>query len=424
MNTMKFLFVTLFGESASLAMKLLEEGHEVRFYIKDKKMHDVSRGLVPRVRDWKSWKDWADVIVFDDVDFGREIERLRARGYLVVGGNRFGDRLENDRAFGQKIMRAAGMKVVPTQRFRNFKTAITFVQKKRRRYVLKFSGQLARYLVYISKIPDGSDLVKILQHYDETWPRHQKVDFILQEFIDGVEMAAGAFFNGSNFVYPVNISFEHKHFLAGGIGPLTGEMGTTMFYDKDGGKLFRETLLKMEPYLAKTNYRGFIDINSIVTERGAYPLEFTSRFGYPQLDIQQVLHKTEWGVLLWKLAKGTLKKFAVSYDFAVGVVVGSAGMPFEVAYNKYGRRQPIYGITEENRAYVKLSQVSFRDGVYRTAGSGYVLAVVGKGSNMRVAKRNAYKVIEHITIPHMVYRIDIGDHWEKEAPLLRKWGYV
>ncbi len=421
---MKFLFVTFFGESASLAMQLIDEGHQVRFFIKNKKMQDVARGLVPRVRNWKKHIDWADVIVFDDVDFGREIENLRNRGYLVVGGNRFGDRLENDRLFGQKIMQEAGILTPKSWRFRNFRRAIDFVKRKKGRYVLKFCGQLERYLVYISKFEDGSDTIKILEYYWAKWPPQRKIDFILQEFIDGIEMAVGAFFNGKHFVYPINISFEHKHFMPGGIGPLTGEMGTSMFYSQDGGKLFRETLLKMEPYLARTNYRGFIDINNIVTSEGAYAIEFTSRFGYPQLDIQQELHRTAWGELLYKLAEGTLKEFKVYDKFAVGVVIGGPGMPFEISYNKYGRGLPIYGITKENRKHIKLSQVYFRDGKYFTAGSGYVLTVNGSGKTMEEAKRRAYKIVSQIVIPNMVYRIDIGDHWTKEAPKLKQWGYI
>lgn len=421
---MKFLFVTLFGESASLAQQLLQEGHKVRFFVKDKKMQDVGRGLIPRVRNWKEHIDWANVLVFDDVDFGKDIERLRTKGYLVVGGNRFGDRLENDRLFGQKIMLEAGMKIPKSWRFRNFGSAIKFVKKRKGRYVLKFNGQLARYLCYISKLEDGSDLLKILEEHQEKWPTQRKIDFILQEFIDGIEMACGAFFNGKHFVYPINISFEHKHFLTGGIGPLTGEMGTSMFYSQDGGLLFKQTLLKMEPFFAKTNYRGFIDINSMVTEKGAYPLEYTARFGYPQLDIQQELHKTEWGELLYKLAEGTLKKFEVYPKYAVGVVVGAAGMPFEVAYNKYGRGLPIYGITKENIRQIKLSQVCKRDGKLLTAGSGYVLTVNGSGKTMEAAKKRAYEVVSQIIIPNIIYRIDIGDHWKKEAPKLRAWGYI
>ncbi len=421
---MKFLFVTIFGESTSLAQKLMEEGHAVRFFIKDKKFQDVGRGLIPRVRTWKNHVDWADVMVFDDVDYGREIEALRERGYRVVGGNRFGDRLENDRLFGQKILTEAGVKNPRSRRFRKFGSALRFIRERPRRYVIKFNGQLARYLCYVGRDPKGDDLLQIIEHYQERWPKGKKVDFILQEYIDGIEMAVGAFFNGKDFVRPINISFEHKHLLAGGIGPLTGEMGTSMFYSADGGKLFRETLKKIKPYLRETNYRGFIDINSIVTERGTYAIEFTSRFGYPQLDIQQALHITPWGELLYQLAEGRLENFKVKSLFAVGVVMGGAGLPYEISYNKYGRHLPILGITPENREQVKLVEVYQRDGKLYTGGGGYPLTITGAGKTMEAAKKRAYEVARQIIIPNAMWRLDIGDHWEKEAPKLRAWGYL
>src|SRR5207249_7854923 len=39
--------------------------------------------------------------------------------------------------------------------------------------------------------------------------------FQLQRRIVGVEVAAGAFFNGKEFVLPVNINFEHKKLFPG-----------------------------------------------------------------------------------------------------------------------------------------------------------------------------------------------------------------
>jgi len=424
---MKFLFYSPLGESLSLTQTLLQEGHQVKFFIKKPKFRESGKGLVPKVLNWKKYLGWADVIVFDDVEYntGQEIERLRKRGYLVVGGNRFGDRLENDRIFGQKIMKELGMKIPFSKRFFSFERAIKFIKENPKRYVLKFNGQLDRFLSYVGEFEDGFDVIEIIRHSQKKWSSKTKIDFILQEYIDGIEMAVGAFFNGKDFAYPINVTFEHKKFLTGGIGPLTGEMGTSMFYSKDGGKLFKETLLKMKPYLIKTNYRGFIDINSMVTEKGAYPLEFTCRFGYPQLDIQQELHKSEWGKLLYELAKGTLKSFEVWPDFAVGVVIGGAGMPYEVSYDKYGRGLPVIGIGPQNQAHIRLSEVYCKDGqIYTAAGGGYPIVVTARGKTMQKAKERAYQIVKQIVIPNAVYRIDIGDHWEKEEKRLRAWGYL
>ena len=38
---------------------------------------------------------------------------------------------------------------------------------------------------------------------------------------------------------------------------------------------------------AEERYVGYIDVNCIVNSNGIYPLEFTARFGYPTISIQQ-----------------------------------------------------------------------------------------------------------------------------------------
>jgi phosphoribosylamine---glycine ligase len=421
---MKFLFVTPLAESSSLAQKIVEEGHDLKFYVKSAKYKSVGRGLVPQVRTWRKHKDWADIIVFDDVEMANDIEWLRERGYLVVGGNKFGDKIENDRLFGQKIMDDVGIKTPKTFEFDRFSTAIDFIKKNPRKYVIKFNGQEDRHMCYLGKLDSGKDLLDMIAHFEEKWPPKKKIDFILQELIDGIEMSVGAFFNGKDFAKPINITFEHKHFLTGGHGPLCGEMGTTMFYSQDGGKLFSETLAKMKQHLARTNYRGFIDINNIVTREGAYAIEFTSRFGYPQVDIQQALHETPWGELLYDLAHGKLEKFRVKEELAVGVVIGGPGMPYENAYKRYGMNLPILGLNDENKQHVKLLEAYKKDGKLYTAGGGYPLCVNGVGKTMQDAQKRAYNIVKQIIIPNGIFRTDIGDHWEKDAPLLKKWGYL
>jgi len=36
--------------------------------------------------------------------------------------------------------------------------------------------------------------------------------FQLQRRVSGVEVAVGGFFNGTTFIYPINVNFEHKNF--------------------------------------------------------------------------------------------------------------------------------------------------------------------------------------------------------------------
>ena len=76
-----FLFVSLSGLISDIAWQVAKEGHEVKYFIEDAKERDIADGFVPKVDDWESEVDWADVIVFDDtLGQGAKAQALRAPG--------------------------------------------------------------------------------------------------------------------------------------------------------------------------------------------------------------------------------------------------------------------------------------------------------------------------------------------------------
>ena len=285
---MKYLFVSLDGLIADIAWAVVKEGHDVKFYINDPNEKEIADGFVPKTNNWEAEVDWADLVVFDDVlGQGTHADRLRKAGKLVVGGTPYTDRLEDDRAFGQQELKNAGVSIIPQENFTSFDDAIKFVESNPGRYVIKPSGEAQNYkrLLFVGEEEDGHDVLQVLGDYKTAMADRIK-EFQLQRRIMGVEVAAGAFFNGKDFIYPICVNFEHKKLFPGDIGPSTGEMGTSMFWSEPN-KIFNATLRKMAPKLREEGYVGFIDVNSIVNSSGIYPLEFTSRFGYPTISIQQ-----------------------------------------------------------------------------------------------------------------------------------------
>jgi phosphoribosylamine--glycine ligase len=76
-------------------------------------------------------------------------------------------------------------------------------------------------------------------------------------------------------------------------------------------------------------YVGYIDVNCIVNNHGIYPLEFSSRFGYPTISIQQAGMLTPIGQFFLDLADGNDPKLKTRSGFQIGVRIVVPPFPFD-----------------------------------------------------------------------------------------------
>ncbi len=428
MEPKKFLFVSYNALISDLAWHVYKEGHEVKYYIKDKGDRDSADGLVPKVDNWEKEVAWADIIVFDDVlGMGTWAEKLRTKGKLVVGGTAYTDRLEDDRGFGQEELKRVGINIIPYHDFYNFDEAIEYVKNNPGRYVIKPSGeaQNVKRFLFIGEEEDGKDVLQVLNIYKKIWSDKIKV-FQLQKRVSGVEVAVGAFFNGNEFLYPININFEHKRLFPGNIGPMTGEMGTSMFWSEPN-RLFNNTLKKLEGILKEQHYVGYIDLNCIVNNNGIYPLEFTARFGYPTIQIQIEGINMPAGAFLYEMAAGTLTKFKTKSGFQTGLRIVVPPFPYghDVKNESEVSKDLVILFRKENFDGVHLEDAKVINGEWLVAGeSGVVFVIVGTGSTMKQAQQQMYSRVNNILIPNMFYRDDIGDRWFEDSDKLHNWGYL
>jgi phosphoribosylamine---glycine ligase len=427
MEKKKFLFDSLSGLIGDIAWQVSKEGHEVRYYIKDQKEVDIGDGFVAKSENPEKDADWADIIVFDDtLGQGEKAHALRAQGKKVIGGSAYSDALEDDRSFGQEELKKAGVNIIPYKEFDSFDEAMEHVVKNPDRYVIKPSGeaQNVKRRLFVGEEEDGQDVIRMLDAYKRAFSDEIKV-FQLQRRVTGVEVAVGAFFNGKQFIYPVNINFEHKKLFPGNLGPPTGEMGTSMFWSPPN-QLFNQTLLKMESKLAAEGYVGYIDVNCIVNGNGIYPLEFTSRFGYPTISIQQAGMNTPIGQFFWDLANGNDPKLRVKSGFQIGVRIVVPPFPFDdnETFESFSRNAAIVFKKPPNDEY-HIEDVKQVNGQWVVAGtSGVILIVVGLGQTMKQAQSQVYSRIKNVMIPNMYYRTDIGDRWDEDSDRLHNWGIL
>lgn len=423
----KFLFVSLSALISDTAWYIKREGHEVKYYISEATEKEIGNGFVEKVDKWEDHVDWADVVVFDDtLGQGKKAEALRQSGKLVIGGTDYTDRLEDDRSFGQEEMKRNGINILPYQQFSSFEEGIAYVKTAPGKYVIKPCGEAAKQLLFVGNEEDGSDVVRVLSAYQHTWHKEVKLYQLQKRVPGGVEVAVGAFFNGNDFVLPINVNFEHKKLFPGELGVSTGEMGTFMFWSEPN-RLFNQTLKKMEGPLRQERYVGYIDINCIVNSNGIYPLEFTSRFGYPTISIQYDGIIGSLGDVFFALASGEHVKLKTKKGFQVGARIVVPPFPFYDAVKTFESFSKDAAIVfkKEMEEGVHIEDVKLENGEWLITGSsGVALIVTGCGLTLREAQKQMYTRIGNILIPNMYYRTDIGNRWFGDSDKLHTWGYL
>lgn len=423
---------------ASLYLRLKDEGHDVRVSVAHADSHDVMAGLMERCgADWRAQLEWArgagkeGLIVFETARHGAEQDALRADGFHVVGGSALGDRLEEDRAYGQNLLQMLGLPVARTLPFVDFRDAIAFLRRKPGRYVYKVSSAEALSTGnYVGQLEDGSDLISVLQVEAARAARtgHAPAPFVLMEYVEGVETGVGAYFDGAGFLRPACIDWEHKRFFPGDLGELTGEMGTVVSF-RGSEAMFERVLAPLEPALRESDYRGWINVNTIVNGAGIWPLEFTCRFGYPGSAICGTLQCRPWGEVLRQVAQGRGEgRLDTVPGYAVGVVLTVPPFPWD---EPRCAPHPIRfrgGVPDAaTRAHLHWAEVARDDDAgegMRLAGSrGYPLVVTAVHEDLREAQRKANALAARVVIPDLRYRTDIGEGLIRDGlSRLASWG--
>ena len=434
---LKVLFISNELIGSGLIHRLIREGHGVKLYIKDPARKKCLTGFVKKTRSWRNELKWVGkkgLIIFDDVGFGQIQDDLRTEGYTVFGGTVEGDKLELDRALGQRILHNHKIKILPSFNFRNIDSAIDFVKENKGKWVVKQNSHVSS-LNHVGEQADGSDVIEALHIL-----KKQDVDYAhLQKKVDGIEVGIARYFNGHDWVGPIEINHEYKRMLNGDVGPLTAEMGTVMWHSTDESlKLFECTLRKITPYLQKIGYKGDIDVNCIVTKDQIWPLEFTPRLGSPSTQLQCALYDSSMADFIYAVAKGKRVNLKCKKQF--GIVVSIAVPPFPYP-PKAGQKPRMTAkdriisftrtLSTEDECSVCFEEVSKRknkrgeEEMFWAGTYGYVAFIATYADTIPKAKKKAMKLVTALNVPHSFHRTDIGDRVHKhDLPMLKKWGWV
>jgi phosphoribosylamine---glycine ligase len=430
---MRILVMDELNLSLDWSLRCIEDGHQVKWYgSSDPQVSEVGKGMIEKVDNPHDWYRWADLIMFTGNSKWLDLaESWKKQGWPVIVGSKESCEWELDRKKGQDVLKQASIDIIPTREFTEYRAAIKHIEKTMKRYVCKPNNSGDKALSYCSKTPE--DMIYML----ERWEKKDKLkgSFILQEFIDGCEMAVSGWYGPGGFNIGWEENWEFKKFMNDDIGVATGEQGTVMRFVKKS-KLADLVLAPLEPQLKKAGFIGNIDVNCIIDKEGKpWPIEFTMRPGWPAFNIQQALHKgdhAEWLMDLWE------GKDARNWELdtvAVGVVMSIPNYPFTKTNKKEDVEGiPIYG--DLKRPSISLCECQMGEApmnvlgrivtrpIVTTAGD-YVLVSTGTGATITEAKKEAYSVLKSLSIPNSpMYRTDIGNRLKKQLPDLQRHGYA
>lgn len=416
---MKLLVLDPAGLALDFSVLALDQGHEVRHFIKDdNKCRRIGENVVQRVRgDLGTHARWADVcFIMDNAKYLPTFDKLRENSKAVwIGPTHEQSKWEADRRLGQEILERHDIRIAPYKIFHDFDSAVKYVKKRDTRLVSKpFGGEADKALSYVAKGPE--DLVFMLERWRKLGKL--KTPFILQDFIEGVEFGIEGWFDGRDWSGQWHESFEHKKLMNDEIGPNTGEMGTVNYITSKSA-MAEEILVPLTGLLKGANYVGFFNVNTIIDKQGnIYPLEITARNGWPCFNLQLAAIR---GDAVESLASE--KRLNFRNDLVTtGVVLTIPDFPYSHITRREVTGIPVFGFDTENLHYHPCEMMKDRQGQWVTAGD-YVCVVTGHGSTVSKSKDMAYKNLKALTLPNSpMYRTDIGCKVEKALSKLHKVG--
>jgi len=422
---------------AWFGLRLRAEGHKVDYYLSDSKYEDVLRGLIPPPKmlsldhrrhqigyGYPSYQGY-DLSLFDLTGRAKQADSSRME-VPTLGDGSLEHLLEDDREFGIKSMEECGINVPPYTRFNTASEAKAFLKKNDRAYVFKpftiGGGTQDTATTYVSK--SAADLIEFI---DPLWDAAKHAPFILQEFIKGTEIGTEAFFNGTDF-YLITGTLEEKKFMNDNKGPNTGCSGNLIFAMHEDMKIYKEGLEKAKPFLRAMNFRGIIDLNTIVTENQVYGLEWTPRFGYLCCPSIATMYGNGYGDLLFDIASGRSPEIKWGGgSFGAAVTLTIPPYPTEIRLPK-AKGIPIEGVDIKDLNQLTetyLFDAMVDKGKLVTSGNyGYIGAVLSAAHSIDAVFAQLEGRLRRIQIPNCQYRTDIQKSTTSKYNQLQQWNWL
>jgi len=404
---MKFLLMSGGGDGLGLGLRLKQEGNDVGVWIKEAPCKPNYDGLLRKVEHIDDFLTPDTTVVFDSNGGGRTADRLRARGHHVATGGTFADQLEFDRPLAFELMQQGGVRLPVYKEFGSWDKARAWVKERGKRLAFKPSGDTAKHLgSYLAY--DVDDMLEMFDKWQEEVSG--KPDFLLQDFVEGVEISTEGWFNGERFMRPFNHTIESKKLMNNDLGASYGCAGNVVWTADEVNPVLTQGLLLMEDILREHEYLGPIDLNTICNDEGVWGLEFTPRFGYDAMPALLELFDAPVGDTLAALARkeapvrlpmsGSLNTFASALKLSI---------PPYGSELRAKEGTPIRGFSRADKPHLFFGDVMLNEKLQLISTSAYgsLITITGRGDSITEAFRGPYELAEKAKIPNKQYRTDL-----------------
>ena len=432
---MKFVIATADHAGLGFALRLQDEGHEVVMALNppEKVRSDASqRDAFARVGGGMVARECLSTLlerrgalrdacwIWDGNHSVEENERLRAEGFRVLGGGRYADAMEHDRAACLDFVSRHGLAVPPSHPFEDAESALALCRDNpETAYVFK-PDQGEKFETFVPEAEDPALANEEIREHLKA--RKSPGRFILQERKEGVENNVEVWFQKGEprFAF-LQLECKRKHALD--LGPLAGCALDFVFAIPLDCRAVTESVGKLFPAYRAMGFSGFGDANVIAGKDGVWFLEKCERFGYnshPNLLFN--LSRRPLGEIFAALADGSFEP-----DFAEG---------FGASLTMWTKEAVTAGeailFPEKVRPNLYFWDAYVEDGRHRVAGfdsEGAVLIAMGHGYTIPTAWESVLKVATDVRFPFRYYRPD-GDQTNYPSSPLRRYealkamGYV
>ena len=336
-------------------------------------------------------------------------DELRNAGFVVFGPSKAAAALEGSKAFAKEIMQAAGVPTADSKYCQTVPEARAALELFGAPYVVKDDGLAAGKGVVVT-----NDFDSAVAHAMACIDSRDGGAVVIEEFLDGPEVSLFGVSDGITVV-PLTPAQDFKRVGDNDQGPNTGGMGAYSplpWAPKDFVADVTKTVL--QPMITEMNRRGtpFVGLlfaGLAVTSRGVRVIEFNARFGDPETQVVLARLNSSLSELLLAAATGTLSRLPElewKSESAVTVVMAAKGYP----------DSPVSGavITGIDQAHEHGTLVYHAGTKTNEAGEllvngGRVLSVTALGSDLAVARSQAYAGIERIEFDGEHHRSDIAE---------------